>query len=50
MTPDQARLAQSLYDAREHTVKQIADMFGVPRSTVYGHLNVANIDKRTADS
>jgi DNA invertase Pin-like site-specific DNA recombinase len=29
-------LAQRLYDEREKTVQQIADMFGVPRSTVYG--------------
>lgn len=38
LTPDQAALAQQLYDAREKTVQQIADLFGVPRSTVYGHL------------
>ncbi|MEU4835586.1 helix-turn-helix domain-containing protein [Streptosporangium sp. NPDC023615] len=34
----QAALAQELYDTREKTVQQIADLFGVPRSTVYGHL------------
>jgi hypothetical protein len=28
-----------LYDAREKTVQQIADIFNVPRSTVYGHLD-----------
>ncbi|WP_042374997.1 recombinase family protein [Streptacidiphilus neutrinimicus] len=39
LTEDQAALAQRLYDEREKTVQQIADMFGVPRSTVYGHLN-----------
>ncbi|WP_369185414.1 recombinase family protein [Streptomyces sp. Y1] len=39
LTEDQAALAQQLYDAREKTVQQIADLFGVPRSTVYGHLN-----------
>ncbi|MGW1553697.1 helix-turn-helix domain-containing protein [Streptomyces sp. NPDC002346] len=38
-TEDQAALAQRLYDEREKTVQQIADMFGVPRSTVYGHLD-----------
>ncbi|SCF56521.1 hypothetical protein [Streptomyces sp. Ncost-T10-10d] len=38
-TPDQAALAQQLYDTREKTVQQIADLFGVPRSTVYGHLD-----------
>lgn len=39
LSPDQAALAQQLYDARDKTVQQIADLFGVPRSTVYGHLN-----------
>lgn len=39
LSPDQASLAQQLYDAREKTVQQIADLFGVPRSTVYGHLD-----------
>ncbi len=38
LTPDQAALAQSLYDARDKTVQQIANLFNVPRSTVYGHL------------
>jgi DNA invertase Pin-like site-specific DNA recombinase len=46
MTPDQAQLAQKLYDAGEHTVKQIAEMMGVPRSTVYGHLDKATIGQR----
>jgi DNA invertase Pin-like site-specific DNA recombinase len=35
LTADQAVLAQQLYDARDKTVQQIADLFGVPRSTVY---------------
>ncbi|MFI2351550.1 recombinase family protein [Streptomyces sp. NPDC019443] len=39
VTPDQAELAQRPYDAREKTVQQIADIFNVPRSTVYGHLD-----------
>ena len=43
LTPDQAELAQQLYDTRKKTVQQIAAMFGVPRTTVYGHL-----DKNTA--
>ncbi|WP_329372077.1 hypothetical protein [Streptomyces sp. NBC_01483] len=30
---------QQLYDAREKTVQQIADIFNVPRSKVYGHLD-----------
>lgn len=39
LSPAQAALAQQQYDAGEKTVQQIADLFGVPRSTVYGHLN-----------
>ncbi|MCA2230216.1 recombinase family protein [Nonomuraea aurantiaca] len=39
LSAEQAALAQELYDARVKTVQQIADLFGVPRSTVYGHLN-----------
>lgn len=38
LNPDQVALAQRLYDAGEHTVAQIAAMFTVARSTVYGHL------------
>jgi DNA invertase Pin-like site-specific DNA recombinase len=39
LSPNQAELAQQLYDARTKTVIQIADMFNVPRTTLYGHLN-----------
>lgn len=39
LSKDQAALAQQLYDAREKTVQQIADLFGVSRGTVYGHLH-----------
>ena len=39
LTAYQAELAQQLYDAREKTVQEIADLFTVPRSTVYGYLN-----------
>jgi DNA invertase Pin-like site-specific DNA recombinase len=46
LTPDQAGLAQELYDAREKTVQQIADLFGVPRSTVYGHLDKTKIPRQ----
>ncbi len=46
LTPDQAALAQRLYDAGEHTVAHIADMLGVPRSTIYGHLNKTTIGTR----
>ncbi|WP_244178687.1 helix-turn-helix domain-containing protein [Streptomyces rubellomurinus] len=39
LSSEQAALAQQLYGAREKTVQQIAELFGVPRSTVYGHLD-----------
>lgn len=38
LTVQQAALAQQLYNARQKTVREIADLFGVPRTTVYGHL------------
>ncbi len=38
LTAKQAELAQQMYDAGDMTVQQIADVFGVPRTTVYGHL------------
>jgi len=41
LTGEQAALAQQLYDAGEKTVQQIAEVFAVPRSTVYGYLNRA---------
>lgn len=46
LTLDQVALAQRLYDAGEHTVAQIAAMFTVPRSTVYGHLDKATVGAR----
>lgn len=42
---DQIELAQRLYDAREKTVQQIADLFGVPRTTVYNHLKTTPMTK-----
>lgn len=39
LTDDQARQAQRLYDEGDHTVQQIADMFGVKRATLYGYLD-----------
>jgi DNA invertase Pin-like site-specific DNA recombinase len=36
LNAEQTALAQQLYDAGEHTVQQIADIFAVPRTTVYG--------------
>jgi DNA invertase Pin-like site-specific DNA recombinase len=41
LSPAQAAHAQQLYDGRRHTVAQIAALLGVPRTTVYGHLNRA---------
>ncbi len=42
LTPEQAALAQQLYDARDKTVAQIAALFGVPRSTICGHLTIGS--------
>jgi DNA invertase Pin-like site-specific DNA recombinase len=42
LTAQQAELAQELYDKREKTVQEIADLLSVPRTTVYGHLNRSN--------
>ncbi len=30
---------QQLYDAREKTVQEIADLFNIPRGTLYGYLD-----------
>ena len=45
---EQVARAQKLYDAGDHTVQQIADLFSVPRTTVYGHLDNASKGKRPA--
>jgi DNA invertase Pin-like site-specific DNA recombinase len=46
LNPEQTAVAQQLYDAGDHTVQQIADLFSVPRTTVYGHLDPASKGKR----
>ena len=46
LTPEQAQLAQRLYDAGEHTVAQIAAILTVPRSTLYGHLDKTAVGRR----
>ena len=46
LTAQQIKLAQQLYDAGDKTVQQIADIFGVPRTTVYGHLNRQRVGTR----
>lgn len=48
LNPEQGALAQQLYDAGDHTVQQIADLFSVPRTTVYGHLDNTSKGKRPA--
>ena len=47
LSPDQQALARQLYDAREHTVEQIAAMFKVSRHTIYRVLG-SNASTRTA--
>jgi hypothetical protein len=37
-----------MYDAGEKTVQEIADIFGVPRTTVYGHLDKTTVGRRPA--
>jgi DNA invertase Pin-like site-specific DNA recombinase len=46
LNAEQIDHAQQLYDAGERTVQQIADLFNVPRTTVYGHLEQASKGKR----
>lgn len=48
LNAEQIALPQQLYDAGERTVQQIADVFNVPRTTVYGHLDPASTGKRPA--
>ncbi|MEU6543860.1 recombinase family protein [Streptomyces sp. NPDC046859] len=50
LTDQQAALAQELYDKREKTVQEIADLFGVPRTTVYGHLNRSTANARKKEN
>jgi DNA invertase Pin-like site-specific DNA recombinase len=38
LTPEQVKVAQSLVDAKELTVGEIAAMFKVGRTTLYRHL------------
>jgi DNA-binding transcriptional ArsR family regulator len=38
MTAAKLRVARELYDAREHTAAQIAEVLGVSRATLYRHL------------
>ena len=38
MTPTRIRQARAMYEAKQHTVQEIADTFGVSRPTIYRHL------------
>jgi DNA invertase Pin-like site-specific DNA recombinase len=46
LTEQQVRLAQQLYDAGDKTVAEIASIFTVPRTTIYGHLNNGTVGSR----
>lgn len=46
MTPAKLATARQLYDGREHTVAQIADIIGVSRSTVHRALAGQPADAR----
>ena len=48
LNPEQIAHAQQLYDTGERTVQQIADLFSVPRTTIYGHLAPESKGKRPA--
>jgi DNA invertase Pin-like site-specific DNA recombinase len=39
VTPAKLATARKLYDAKEHTMAEIAEIVGVPRSTLYKHLS-----------
>ena len=38
LTPDKAKVARDLYEAKEKTVAEIAEIVGVSRATIYRHL------------
>ena len=46
LTPAQAEQAQRLYDEGNHTAAQIAEILGVKRGTLYGHLNKEAVGAR----
>jgi DNA invertase Pin-like site-specific DNA recombinase len=43
MTDDKVALARKLYEARDHTVEQIAALLGVSRKTVYRYLDPVGV-------
>lgn len=50
LNAEQIAHAQQLFDAGDRTVQQIADLFGVPGTTVYGHLDPGSKGKRPANT
>lgn len=46
LSAQQVQLAQQLYDAGDKTVAEIAAVFSVPRTTIYGHLAKATVGTR----
>ncbi|MGV9599482.1 recombinase family protein [Streptosporangium sandarakinum] len=46
LSGEQIALAQELYVSGDKTVQKIADIFGVPRTTVYGHLDKTTVGAR----
>ncbi|MHA6801790.1 recombinase family protein [Bounagaea algeriensis] len=42
LSPEQVRDAQAKYDSRAWTVQAIANLYGVPRSTLYNHLHTGS--------
>ncbi|MGZ4664723.1 MAG: recombinase family protein [Frankiaceae bacterium] len=47
LSAQQIELAQQLYDDGNKTVGEIGKMFGVPRTTVYGHLDKTKVGSRS---
>src|SRR5438128_703067 len=46
LTADQIETAQRLNDEGRHTMQQIANILGVKRGTLYGHLDPASVGGR----
>jgi DNA invertase Pin-like site-specific DNA recombinase len=46
MTAAKIALARQMYDAKQHTVQQIADMFHVTKPTIYRHLEAEQAGAR----
>lgn len=50
LTPAKLAAARKMYDAREHTVAEIASIVGVARSTLYRALDPSGTERRRNDS